>query len=1356
MSSLDFPSADNRPIVACKIQEQDINILADCGAQISVCNVDWIRKFNRKLQTPLRKFEVPKSLSITTASGSRLITHEGYYIPFNIEGRIIPWGVIAVSDLNCNALLGQDFLIATDATVACKTSKIKWPWHNKSKDLFVRTLGANKLDALTTHNLKVEVIDANGHVQRNVSKIGVVSSPSHYIIESLTTPDKDGRFNCMLINAELTETQVAQKEIIGKFTTLDDECELLSVEALATQVVEHTAKQKIPELSREKWKYMMDNLAPHMPEAKEKLQALMRQYHDVFSAGSLDLGRCDTIQHDINLKEPNPVHKKQFRIPVQHRGFIDEYVTKLLAKGCIEASKSPFNAPVFCVKKANGQLRIVLDYRALNDASFDDKYCFAEVQDCVDAVGARNSSIFSSIDLTSGYWQQGLTLKARDFTAFTIPGRGRFQWTCTAMGLKGAPASFSRLMEFIVRGILGVEVYLDDLLAHSSSLADHFVILESIFKRFRQYNMKINIVKSAFCTRTVTYLGFELSGEGLRPGKAKLKAVRDFPEPRTVKQIRQFNGLCNYFRQMIPHFSFLSGELSALTKKESVWSKGPLPERAKRAFEDLKNQLCSEPILAFPHPNRPFTLETDAAAGDEEQLGGLGAILLQENEKGDKRVVSYASRVLKEAERNYSAYLLEMQAIIFGLETNHVYLHGQAHFVVLTDHKPLEKLDKVHTKTLNRLQELMSHYFFELRYRPGIENSAADALSRNAVNALGVGVRIQELQAADRFCTAMSSYLEKKCIPGGNAQLQYISSLSRFCSIIDGILFIDLKRKHQLANLLVIVPEVMQFELLRAAHAHRFAGHGGVDKTMTRLQSRYWWPQMQAQVIDFIKTCDVCQKSKHPAGYLKHKAEQYPLPIPDAPNVAVHVDLFGPLKPSSKGNKYILVMTDRFSKWTEAIPLANKEAETVGEAIFTHWCCRHSVPRDCIFSDRGTEFINKVAFRLYTLLETESQATSAGHPECNASAESFNRSIIKYMAAMMETTRDCWELLLPSLMCMYNTRVHNATNLSPFFLTYLRDPNLPFFEIENSRTLMGEDWASDMLNRLKIAYRLAEQNLTRTKCTQKQIFDKTAQTKEFEIGEKVLLLKSRSEFGGNAKFAKQWTPVFIAQIIGPVTYLVKDWDRPKSKGSKIHVNRLKQYFPRTLHPSMQKHCVSKDKPRTQNSEDIKTDNAEHLRQSVSEDEDDDISFIVSPQTPVHSTSPSTTLTTPTPVIAPVAPTVPATPPPVTPTPPSPSTPSVATPSPAVSAPASSSASTESSSTESSTSSSSPPASPTSHSSSSSPPPSPPPAAPPPPTGVRQRLGHFFGQPSRTRSKGPVEDIPLPKRPAEYKKYTKKK
>ena len=166
-----------------------------------------------------------------------------------------------------------------------------------------------------------------------------------------------------------------------------------------------------------------------------RYKQLLLDYHDTCSKSKFDLGCTDVVEHKIKMKTEDPIHIRQFRIPFEHRQTIYDWVDELLKKGAIEVSRSCFNSPIFLVPKPHGHgMRAVLDFREVNNNSVPDRYTIREIRDCIDEIGLSNSKVFSTIDLTSGFWQQSLEENSRQYTSFTVPGKGtRYQWTVTCL-----------------------------------------------------------------------------------------------------------------------------------------------------------------------------------------------------------------------------------------------------------------------------------------------------------------------------------------------------------------------------------------------------------------------------------------------------------------------------------------------------------------------------------------------------------------------------------------------------------------------------------------------------------------------------------------------------------------------------------------------------------------------------------------------------------------------------------------------------------------------------------------------------------------------------------------------------------
>ena len=222
----------------------------------------------------------------------------------------------------------------------------------------------------------------------------------------------------------------------------------------------------------------------------------------------------------------------------------------------VRKTNSSYNSPIFCVpKKGGGGLRIVHDFRGLNEKTHTDKYSMKEVKEWISDIGRANSNIFTTIDLTSGFWQMPIDDQDSHLTAFTVQGHGQFEWITSPMGLLGCPASFQRLMEKVLDGITNIIVYIDDVIIHTATHEHHLQVLDQVLTKLEEQQLKINLAKCFFGNTEVAYLGFVLTPEGIRPGREKLQLLSDMPPPNNLRQVRQFIGLCNFFRNHIKDFA---------------------------------------------------------------------------------------------------------------------------------------------------------------------------------------------------------------------------------------------------------------------------------------------------------------------------------------------------------------------------------------------------------------------------------------------------------------------------------------------------------------------------------------------------------------------------------------------------------------------------------------------------------------------------------------------------------------------------------------------------------------------------------------------------------------------------------
>ena len=941
-----------------------------------------------------------------------------------------------------------------------------------------------------------------------------------------------------------------------------NECEYVEVNPDYINAISQQMKPQVP-LSKEKEQLIRDKFQSEVSaDLKPRYLQVLLDNHEAISTSKFDLGRSELLLHEISLKTKEPIFVKQFRIPDAHQAEVEKHVAEWIKLGVVEPARSKYNSPIFAVMKKNGGVRLVQDFRALNTQTYIDKYSMHDIEGCMNQIGRSGSRIFSTLDLTAGFWQMLLEPRCRPYTAFTVPGLGQYQWITSPMGLLGCPASFQRLMEAVCKGLDNILVYIDDLLVHTDTHDRQLEILDQLFKRLVQHGIKVNLDKCVFGNKNVSYLGFRLTDQGILPGLDKLKAIRDLPPPTDVPQIRQFIGICNFFRNHVKNFSLIAAPLNRLLSKQADWAGGPLPPDARQAFDELKAILLSEPVMSYPRQDRPWALITDAALGDSDQKrpGGLGAILTQVDEKGEHHVIAYASRSLASAEKNYTPFLLEMQASLWGMKHFEAYLRGR-HFTLFTDHRPLEKLGAVHNKTLNRLQEAMLEFDFEIVYKKGSE-MPADFLSRNVVNAISTK-DLRSGQKDDPKLRALYEFLIAGHIPDTNSELYRFVKMYQGDSFVeDGLLWRRLRRPGEADRVVLYAPPDFRQEILEQAHGAALAGHDGQLKTKERIMQTYFWPGLDGDVQQHVRSCHRCQlrRTDHP----QPPPLLSPLPIVNEPNIRMHADLFGPLRVSDKGKRYLLCMTDACTKYVELVALENKEASTVAEAIFNRWICRYGVPLD-IVTDKGREFCAELTESLLKKLGTSHFKTAPYHPQTNSQAEVANKTIAKYLNSFVDDTTLDWEQYVYPLMFSYNTSFHRSILNTPHMLNFgvaARQPTFVPGDLETK--FYGPKTAEEKLARLQYCRQLAGQNMEVAAEAAKANYDVTAQPHQYKAKQFVLIRDHTPPVGKNAKLTPKFKgPYQIVRLKGPHNLEIKLNDQ-RTTTRVVNVAECKPYFERQM------------------------------------------------------------------------------------------------------------------------------------------------------------------------------------------------
>ena len=414
-------------------------------------------------------------------------------------------------------------------------------------------------------------------------------------------------------------------------------------------------------------------------EQRIKFKELIRKYEDIFVKSKNELGKSGVTKHGIDVGDVKPVRNRAYSAVGKRKEIIEGEIRKMLEKGVIRKSKSPWASPITLVPKKNGEIRFCVDYRELNSITKKDSHPLPRINDMLDVF--TGSKWFTSLDMASGYWQVEMEEKDIEKTAF-ITHEGLYEFVVMPFGLCNAPATFQRMMHEVLGELIYTKapVYIDDVNVHSKTFEQHLKDLQEVFERIRKSGLKLRIDKCHFCYQELKFLGYVIGKDGVKVDQDKIEKVKNFPRPMNITELRGFIGLASYYRRFIKGFSEIVKPLTELfsKNKEYVWN-----EKRKESFEKLKEKLITAPVLIYPDFEKEFILLTDASDF------AWRAVLAQENSNNQEHVIQYASGSFTEPEKNYSTTEKECLAVIKGIEKFHQYLYGQK-FKVITDHYALK------------------------------------------------------------------------------------------------------------------------------------------------------------------------------------------------------------------------------------------------------------------------------------------------------------------------------------------------------------------------------------------------------------------------------------------------------------------------------------------------------------------------------------------------------------------------------------------------------------------------------------------------------------------------------------------
>ncbi len=762
---------------------------------------------------------------------------------------------------------------------------------------------------------------------------------------------------------------------------------------------------------------------------------------------------------------------------------LQQLVKDGLERGIIyETTSEIASAPTFA-KKKDGTIRGCMDYRRLN--KFTRRVAFPS-QDPIRMIDRlRRAHRFTVVDLTAAYWQVRMAPESEALTTFTTED-ATYAWRVMPFGLVNAPAVFQRFINAVLRPFQAFAGgYFDDLIIFSARGEDHWDHVRQVLQALRDNQLCLSLQKCKFNCDTVAYLGMVVGPDGVSLDPDKVKAVAEWPVPTDIDQVRQFLGLTAFMRRHVGFFAHHAKPLTELTRKgvRFAWS-----EACQAAFEKIKRELMSAPVLAYPQPDRPYHIFTDASDV------ALGGVLMQshvDDQGVDRlRVVAYYSRVLSKAERMYTVYARELLAIVTCLTTWWHYTDGTGTITVWSDHRNLVWFTEKRTLNLREAgwAETLGEFDFFIKHIEGAQNQAADALSRAAAGGrahdlpsrslidprrmvnpgpaerwVGLPTRIaapavaasepreeeeeddanEEAFVADPNPSFTPQELEEMAVrpdfdPSKLMQwLKYEqqhdleSEAEDLCGRAGWVRGGDglVRQGHR-----IYVPPSVRNRILWMKHDMPAAGHRGQRTTRKLVALHFVWPGMYRDIDQYVASCPVCQLTKAPRhapyGFLK------PIEPPSRPGADWSIDFVTGL---GDADGAVMVCTDRLTRLVRFIHTSKSVTAKQTAHLFLKNIVRaHGVPQR-ILSDRGPQFISRVWHAVWEGLGTKISHSSAYHAASNGLVERVNQPLETYLRLFCERDED-WRDFLWLAEFSYNSAYHTAIKCSPFKAMYGFEP----------------------------------------------------------------------------------------------------------------------------------------------------------------------------------------------------------------------------------------------------------------------------------------------------------------------------
>lgn len=852
---------------------------------------------------------------------------------------------------------------------------------------------------------------------------------------------------------------------------------------------------------------------------KSEINMLISRYKSVFAKNKYDIGTVNGYEARIDLLVDKYCSKRPYRCTVEDKKEIEEQISKLLDNKLIEQSYSPFAAPVTLAfkKEDNRKSRLCIDFRDLNKIVVPQAQPFPLIDDLM--IKTRNCKFFSALDINSAFWSIPLRIEDRKKTAF-VTQEGHFQWTCLPFGLKTSPAIFQRILSNILRKYKLTDFcvnYIDDILVFSKTFSEHIDHLSQLLEAIQLEGFRLKFTKCTFATDSVKYLGHIIQNNCIRPIKDNLISIKDFPVPKTQKNIRQFLGKINFYHEYIPRSAIVLDPLHNLLRKDQkfVWS-----DECQKAFETMKNLLCSQPVLEIFDQDLPINIYTDAS------LEGIGAILKQIQPDGKEKPVAYFSKKLNEAQKKKKAIYLECLAIKESVRYWQYWLIGKT-FTVYSDHKPLENMN-LKSRTDEELGDLayyLSQYDFKIKYAPGKNNLEADCLSRNPV--------LDSDKNTDEQLKIVNLITMEDILMDQNSNVEIQNNKDKLIKR-HSVYFKNIRRQQK-----IILSEAFSIKLLK--NVHEDLCHIGIGQMQKTICSLYTANNLSKNIRKICKGCVICLKNKS-RGHGKFGLMSHLGPA-TKPFEIMSIDTIGGFGGSRSSKKYLHLLVDHFTRYAFILTSKTQTASDFVKLVLT---VTETDDIGMLLTDQYPGINSKEFKKFLHEKNIPLVFTAVNAPFSNGLNERLNQTLVNKIRCKIneKEKKRAWTTIARECVNKYNNTNHSVTGFTPNYLLYGIDSRIIPDELKPEIT--NNDWVRDK--------QTAFENTIKSHNYNKTLFDKNRKYYVFNVGDMVYVEN------GNKLNRKKLQELKIGpyQIVGKISNSIYKIDigHNKTESNLYHITKL--------------------------------------------------------------------------------------------------------------------------------------------------------------------------------------------------------